>query len=998
MIETQIDNKPWQYPLGNATSWRKTPRTGVPAAPGYAAELTGVDVSMDGGQRRSPGFRLFKKLTGVMTSVTGHTVTGKQHVSGFFPVEFRVNATQYAYGFVYRVTDRLGLSKVFLEYRIGDSLTWQGPIDLVGFKTTGLQQMDVAIIGRFVYVGIKGSTPFVFYLRDTEFDADYRPTGCVASPPDPHASPATPGSPTYTLTIEENTGPGLPPDFHLASLGPDGFYQGFRSQENSEDAFTPEASPTTEDAKARIIFCGFGKPSGTPHSTVNQWDGTSGTVIAGPGALTGESDVLLWCVSPWATPAFDMVSNVYPDGVYKTTSSLSPIRTVWQPTKRNFGDPVPLPEDSYTMCFQMYDSRTGRKSPLSKPLTVVVHPEASAVSYIGGKVEGIVLRREDVVVGGSTVTHQGYFYNSYQRVNFPCIDLIYDRNRYDTLYFYRSVGYDATSVVGRGSQSLFLENVVDCIDYHTDVQPDAVGAHRWQRSVVFLTLTDKELILQEPFLGQISYETAMPSAGAMMVYEGVMLMANLGQIDPNSAQGSGVMRWSSLEEQSVELVSPLDTYTLGSGSEEILRFHKAGPNVIGLSGTNQYLVRIEAGSLKAMPLHSGYGTVGARASAGIGSFVWFLTKRGVKTVDSMGNFNDMPMLDDLILSTWKTKTQYVQMAFDATMQVLFIHNPEYGSGNTYLLDMTGSKITNLVDTGFSHVTEGKLPYDPTTAGSPMEERAVFLLEVAPTEGTYEWRTYVMDYDRTRTPGRLLDYTSSNPTGAVVSKSNVTEGSTTYVKIKLDVAVGTDFEGGRLYMLDGPLAHRSARIVRKYSGDSGQSVLLDYADAIAMFGAANPVGYRAAISPIFFRWVGCTLGMTSKDGQPFDNLTQAFTVRQANMIAASFVDVSGSLAGTDDARFAGLVYKGNTVSAESMAFPTEIDGAQVTSVIEGPSPRPATLGGATSDGPGHGVVGTFLYPGVEVVCPDLDFRLIEVQVTGSINATDRESRPLVGGTG
>lgn len=989
-MPNQIEQVPWNYPLVNTTQSKRTNRTGCPADRAY--DLIGVDGSLHGGQRPFMGMRFERDLTGVLVTDSTHTVSGTQTIADHFPIQFRIDATQYAGAHLYRVKDEAGWCKIFLEYRRGTEASWVGPVDLVGWKTHGDKVMDVQVVGRFVYVYVQGETPFVFYIRNVSLDLNDRETACV-TPTTTTTSPA----PDYELIIITDPGPG--PTISLKGGDP----LGIMAAENGVAFLTPEASPTNgEDATARVLFFGF---SNRNVNTVPLDDGTTGgDPIIGPSVLLHSTgpDVKVWCSPPQANPSFRSAKYVRPGPVVNTgdvDGDAPPVTKytragwLWKEGNRRFGDPVPIVKGRYTFAIQLFDSRTGRRSNLSTKYSVAP-PELAYGAVIGAAKEGTVVRQETKGV----LTYEGVWYNDFYGVTFPAIDIIYDRNKYDTLIVYRSTRYDETQPTSSSTVRLFTEAQVPLIDYHTDVQPSAgSNGEMWRRSIYFNRLLDKELALQPEYVNDISYEETMPAAGCALFYEGIMLFGNSGEIQSNS-EGLGRVKWSEPGQLSVELVAPLNDYPLENPSEEILSFKKAGPNVIALTDQSAYLGRKQSLFVQFYPLHTGFGTTGSRTSEVVGSFNYYLTHKGLKMLTSDGALENVETFDKVIVEDWVSDLDDVQMAFDPVMSALFIHNP--AQSHTLVMWFNSNRVTELFDMTFKHVRRGPIPYDYTDVNSRLQERAVFVSEVRPTSSTYVWRVWTVDYARRRGNTRLLDITG-DARFTIASKTTVSDGGTDYTKVTFSSGtVGTRIEGAYLYLLDGANAHKKARVIRKVDDDE---ILLDKDEADIMFhgfDAEDITGLRAGLSPVYFRWTGAQLGLqveTEEQVVSFGSF-EFFRGRQAETLLCCFSTVSGTAASdttNNDARFAALIFKGNEedIVANERRFPEDINGNKMVSVANGPSIQPAAYGTDK-----HGYCASILFPGVEIVCPDLDFTLLAVRITGNILASFRDERQLVGATG
>jgi hypothetical protein len=153
----------WAYPLIETTLDKRLSRPGVQK--GLAAELTGVDGSDEGGLRPFPGFKrvfTFSDLPGV----ANHSAASE--VVDFHPIDFRIGAEHYGYGFVYRAKRPATptVSDVFLDYWNSGTQSWTRVVKLMDAVDTAAQ-FDCEVAGRFVYCFATGRSPSLFYVDAT---------------------------------------------------------------------------------------------------------------------------------------------------------------------------------------------------------------------------------------------------------------------------------------------------------------------------------------------------------------------------------------------------------------------------------------------------------------------------------------------------------------------------------------------------------------------------------------------------------------------------------------------------------------------------------------------------------------------------------------------------------------------------------------------------------------------------------------------------------------
>jgi hypothetical protein len=151
------------------------------------------------------------------------------------------------------------------------------------------------------------------------------------------------------------------------------------------------------------------------------------------------------------------------------------------------------------------------------------------------------------------------------------------------------------------------------------------------------------------------------------------------------------------------------------------------------------------------------------------------------------------------------------------------------------------------------------------------------------------------------------------------------------------------------------------------------------------------GDRVAISPVRFRWIGRPVATLSQEGFGFGNANDFFQIKQINALGGAFADVSGPATAAAetvvDDKYRGLVFRGSDEDPATGAFPRANDQALVNSVQDDEPIELAYFSPEDGDLQGnYGIKGFSLSPGLEVICPDLDFRLLGVIVRGKMKGT------------
>lgn len=593
-----------------------------------------------------------------------------------------------------------------------------------------------------------------------------------------------------------------------------------------------------------------------------------------------------------------------------------------------------IPPGDYVVAYQLLDSNTGLVSALS-PLAAVNRADFTEV------------------VEGESVSVPKYI----------AVEIAYDLAKYNQAIIYRSV--DGAPTI------LQIENIIDLATYvmlPVSSSPTTIG-----HSIYYMELPDIVLRSQDSYLDRLVFDETMPFGGSAAWYEGTVLVSKIeaDASDSASTLALGEIKWSSLVEGHPELFSPYSRYVPKVPSDEVITFKEVSGNVIGFSKNRQYHHRKEGVFIRVQEMHTGFGIVSQRAAAVLGSLVYFGTTKGAKVTDADGQLDDVRGLNDIFVRQWATNMTKVHAAYDAVMSVLFFHNPAFN--HSVLMWFNTAKVTELYDVPWSAVEEGLWTSNPDDATTPLQNRAVFLHRFG-SGTTGKYRLYLADHARTRASGSP-QYALMHPTGTLRQALTNISGTTLTM-----ASSGTRWEGLKLYVLDGPAAGESMTI----QSASGGSVVVDSVPA----GLA--IGHKVGVSPVYFKWVGCPLWMQVVGAPPFFS---SFSQKIANSAAYNFTDVAGTAAGQNEAAMFATLYRANAAEPFEFRVATNNDGASVPSIKEGESNHYAAFGAAEDDGMtgSFGVQGAVLHPGVEMFCPDLDFRLLSVMVTGYIDLSSRQER-------
>lgn len=937
--------------MQGVSEYKRTSRVGTPQ--GSASLLVGVDGNYEGGLRPITGFSAVTDLeygygTDVELIATGGYKAGGV-LKGIRGVTFRIDDNNYAAGYVYRVlSDDQTKAVIRLKVIIGQDTAWTTDYDL-GF-TQGLlggsepyngEGFHAETFGRFVYVFRASKEPLVFYITSTN------------------------GAAPFTLKVVTDTGPGPAPTLLLPQQNSAGVKVtaggGRTANKDVTDILTTMTPPASGDAEARMLFFGFSdvrqvKASAMGPDLTNPYAHVRN--IPSPNqaddGLNGPSDLGLWVTPIQPDPYFGVV-NWYQNGTPRTPAYAAGTYNEFYGLGYNrSGSPDEAPQGfTYpaVWAYRLFDTRTGRASPLSNRL------------------EGI-----DEIYGRTayeeTLDSSGLNSNM-APVTFPMFQVIYDKTRYDTLLLYRS--RRNTEGLDVDERTLSLERQITLSDYHIDSQPANTD---WGCAAYFPVLTDGEItqqpIWQEPVSGDFLEE--MPKAGSALAYEGIMLFGKMKQLDVTTT-GLGKVMWSSLTEINPELVSVNDYYPLYTPDEEVERFCRSGPNVVGFTRLGSYMFRREANFMKGLAMHEGFGITGPEAACTVGSDIYFVTESGVNIIGQNGKLQDLSSLNYVIQNEWKSDLDKIQMAYDQPSSAVFIYNPV--KNKACVLWLRTSRITEIWDMPFENCFSADVPAQLSVVGSRLQRRAAFAAYISPVLTTDEkWRIFVYDYAREKDPGSMLA-----PNG---NRFFRVDGDWSFDNTILPVqqAVGLDSERCYLYVMEGVYKGVRIEVVRRNSFYEFEVVARANDGELAD-------GTLLGLSPIYFQWIGPMLGAENAEGMQFSSRDYN-SVRHVDSLRCSFTDIPDYIvAEQDHPKWLASIYTGTSELPKDSKFPTGNSRQPVKSVVEGLSPYAASFSDPAEDeiDPNSGVQGNVLFPSIRIFCPQTDYTLLSVGVHGTLRSED-----------
>ena len=639
------------------------------------------------------------------------------------------------------------------------------------------------------------------------------------------------------------------------------------------------------------------------------------------------------------------------------------------------GEPHRLVPGDYAFAYRLVDSETGRRTALSEV----------AECLIGDFPDD----------GGDPPVYSD---------RYAALEIVYDSGQFDQLWVYRSVRVqDAGGAYI--ARIIHLENIVDLADFLTNNNgSDTAGPDDpyvfdtdttdLRQAIYYYTVKDKSLVWKQPWQDHSLFDAEMPKAGTIFIYEGTLLSSDIRGSTPSTPEENTAgdqdrniseFKWSSLVDLSPELYSPLDVYRTPSPSSTVIAMRQVGSSVLGFAADRQYHIRTEGAYIRVQEIHTGFGIAGRRGLAVVGTTVYYLNERGLKAVASNGQLDDVRAFNQIINNEWTSHLSQCSMAYDPGNGCLYSYNPVLGE--SIGIWFNSARGTMDRDLPFMGVREGSWPIDPTDETTALQPRALWLQNAPVDDDTdiiagWKPRIFVQDYRREK-----LDAQTSNPrlsvldiAGSLRFDLDVGVGSGTLLQKKTANPVFTSgYEGAWVYVIyssSKEFIGRKAQIHHRISDSQ-----LQLTEATKSEFENLPANARLVISPIPCGWVGSSVQPASEEGQVFQK-TRA-QVRQIDSITVTATNISGTPAtdGEDDDVFFAEAYEGDIPAVQSRGLPRKRSSTLREGALkEGSSDYAAPFTDPDSNRRG-GVRGTNLTPGLLIVCPDLDFTLLEVSVSG-----------------
>lgn len=637
---------------------------------------------------------------------------------------------------------------------------------------------------------------------------------------------------------------------------------------------------------------------------------------------------------------------------------------------------------SYSFAVQFEDSRSGRKSQISNNVDM-------------------------------TTTAELKFF----------VDGVYDSIRFDTLNIYRSVRTD--SAAGAYTNGILqLDAQVTLSSYEVSTLPIRSGTLPSTTGVKFFRyayqLKDAALVMQDVFLDKPSYSETMPKGGAGALLDGTMLVGNISD-SASDLTGTGETRWSASGVDSPELFTALGQYKPTSVGDAVTCFKRTGQIMAGLTRNGVQFFSKQDGFVRALAAHQGYGVTGPYAAATVGPVTYYINYRGLKAIFPDGRLDDAQAINQLVGSEWYSGTTGAQelsdvsMAFDPATLCLYILNPTRRQA-VQMWFATGV-MSELEDMSFSKVTPGWWQdTDGGTNKNQLVPRALFL-QNAPipdlvTNTSYRpavfmpSRSYsdkysgeagsaqVSMFDGKITRNSATQITSGQATKTTSSYyDNTCTLQTTYPTWTISV---NPFGSSDSYRMIGMWVYilwpfeSSTRPSKFQVLNATSSTLLltrpTYPTSVpfAIGEDISPIAKSLVIDPVYVRVVTAPLRMS-------EDKAEEFVVKQPTSMGVVLSDVNlydpGELGeGAPQAWYwVGSLYRANETIPLAWSAPVAPDGTYAQfSIDNGDSPNWALF-------KKHSYLGQWFFPAFETFVPNVQYRLLGIQVKGRMLPTDRTRR-------
>lgn len=603
------------------------------------------------------------------------------------------------------------------------------------------------------------------------------------------------------------------------------------------------------------------------------------------------------------------------------------------------------------------------------------------------------------------------------------VDGVYDSIRFDTLNIYRSVRTD--SAAGAFTNGILqLDAQVTLSSYEVSTLPIRSGTLPSTAGVKFFRyayqLKDAALVMQDVFLDKPSYSETMPKGGAGALFDGTMLVGNISN-SASDLTGTGETRWSASGMESPELFTAQGQYKPASVGDAVTCFKRTGQLMAGLTRNGVQFFSKQDGFVRVLAAHQGYGVTGPYAAATVGPVTYYLNYRGLKAVFPDGRLDDVQAINQLVGSEWYSGTTGAQelsdvsMAFDPATLCLYILNPTRRQA-VQMWFATGV-MSELEDMSFSKVTSGWWQDDDGgTNKNQLVPRALFL-QNAPfpdlvTNTAYRpgvfmpSRSYsdktdgeagaaqvsMFDGKMTRNPSTQITSGQASQTTASYYDNTCTlqTGYPTWtISVNPFGAVdSTRMIGMWVYIL-WPFESSTRPSKFQVLNATSSTLLLTRPtyptnDPLVIGAFISPVAKTLVMDPVYVRVVTGALRMSA-------DKAEEFVVKQPTSMGVVLTDVNLYNPGEENPGapqawyWVGSLFRANELLPLAWSAPVVPDGTYAQySIDNGDSPNWALF-------KKHSYLGQWFFPAFETFVPNVQYRLLGLQVKGRMLPTDRTRR-------
>jgi hypothetical protein len=511
----------------------------------------------------------------------------------------------------------------------------------------------------------------------------------------------------------------------------------------------------------------------------------------------------------------------------------------------------------------------------------------------------------------------------------------------------------------------------------------------------------------------------MPKGGAGALLDGTMLVGNISD-SASDLTGTGETRWSASGVDSPELFTALGQYKPSNVGDAVTCFKRTGQIMAGLTRNGVQFFSKQDGFVKVLAAHQGYGVTGPYAAATVGPVTYYINYRGLKAIFPDGRLDDAQAINQLVGSEWYDGTTGAQelsdvsMAFDPATLCLYILNPTRRQA-VQMWFATGV-MSELEDMSFTKVTPGWWQdTDGGTNKNQLVPRALFL-QNAPypdlvTNTSYRPAVFMpsrsySDKDDSEAGASQVSMfdgkiTRNAATQITFGQATKTTGSyydntctlqTLYPTWTISVNPFGSSDSHRMigmwvYIL-WPFESSTRPSKFQVLNATSSTLLLTRPtyptnDPLVIGADITPVGKTLAIDPVYVRVVTAPLRMS-------EDKAEEFIVKQPTSMGVVLSDVNlynpGENPGAPQAWYwVGSLYRANETTPLAWSAPVAPDGTYAQySIDNGDSPNWALF-------KKHSYLGQWFFPAFETFVPNVQYRLLGIQVKGRMLQTDRTRR-------